>query len=468
MYVLGKTSGVVTKTTIPEGYVAAQQTTVTGWIPEHIHGLSNKFAFKLEGGQRVVRTMEACFPGTGVKEGESILAPFEERPAVLPTPDIGQVRRVPDVAGNVLKLKDCGDTVGVPCQVGAHDMPTLVGRYRILEDGTPALINIDDVHLIGKEIQIRSITKCRSPNPMNSCKVCSGNPLLVVHTMEACFQGTGVKEGESILAPFEERAAIIPTPDIEKVRRVVDEQKGCVGRRTQAEEDNPTIDSIINAARARVAAGAKNQPLENKMITPDYTNEDGKGWTFILDGDELYVSHGDDFNPSDTASCYMVQRLTSVHASPNYPGGNRCQLGRHTVFVSTEGTLRHIDAETGVVSTTLLPGICLEDLEQERIELQLSLPEGGTHLVPDVTDIVLGLIECGDTLGVICMNCIRFNEAVVSFSSIRQGSAVTYVETHPVDEQCENLGVTVTCTDGNHMTFMVGTHAHTLPLHDLS
>jgi len=74
-----------------------------------------------------------------------------------------------------IKLKDCGDTKGIRYQVGDYDIPTLEGRYRILEDGTHTRINIDDVHLIGKEIQVRSITTCRSPDPTHSCKVCMGD-----------------------------------------------------------------------------------------------------------------------------------------------------------------------------------------------------------------------------------------------------------------------------------------------------
>lgn len=84
-----------------------------------------------------------------------------------------------------LHHEDCGSgrylrwTVNPPIVRGERtlyegDLPHLVGKIYLDDDGMLKTIKASDKHLIGKKIQMRSVLYCQHPDPAGICRVCFG------------------------------------------------------------------------------------------------------------------------------------------------------------------------------------------------------------------------------------------------------------------------------------------------------
>lgn len=72
-----------------------------------------------------------------------------------------------------LHLTDCGTSDAIPMDVRASDLEAIQGKYYYTKEGLKR-ISIGDRHLIGTRINMRSVLKCRHPDPYGFCAVCFG------------------------------------------------------------------------------------------------------------------------------------------------------------------------------------------------------------------------------------------------------------------------------------------------------
>jgi hypothetical protein len=69
---------------------------------------------------------------------------------------------------------DCGSTETIPFRVRSTDLESLEGKFYYTETGDLVAVSEGDRHLIGKTINMRSVLKCKHPDPNGVCLVCMG------------------------------------------------------------------------------------------------------------------------------------------------------------------------------------------------------------------------------------------------------------------------------------------------------
>lgn len=69
---------------------------------------------------------------------------------------------------------DCGTTKTMTWLVGPEDLNFLSGKYMVAEDGL-RMITPDDNHLIGKDIELRTMFGCKNKDPSHVCSTCFGH-----------------------------------------------------------------------------------------------------------------------------------------------------------------------------------------------------------------------------------------------------------------------------------------------------
>lgn len=78
-----------------------------------------------------------------------------------------------------LHLGDCGSEVYLPWRVRSQDLRDLAGKYYRTDEGLKRF-STSDRHLIGEEIQMRSVLWCRHPDPQGVCSTCFGDLALSI------------------------------------------------------------------------------------------------------------------------------------------------------------------------------------------------------------------------------------------------------------------------------------------------
>lgn len=114
------------------------------------------------------------------------------------------------VVAGIRHKSDCGTRVGVPMKVLSGEMALmLMGKYRILEDGTTQLIDRRTIHEIrtGEIITVRSIAFCNSNDPSMPCGKCYGMmksaiPYNVIMERDA---NVGMYSGTTLCNPMGQR-----------------------------------------------------------------------------------------------------------------------------------------------------------------------------------------------------------------------------------------------------------------------
>ena len=81
------------------------------------------------------------------------------------------------IASNVVRLHvgDCGSKEYLPFKVHSSDLKKIAGKYYLAEDGTEKEVLVDDRHLVGKLIRVRSVLKCKHPDAYGVCQKCFGS-----------------------------------------------------------------------------------------------------------------------------------------------------------------------------------------------------------------------------------------------------------------------------------------------------
>ena len=127
-------------------------------------------------------------------------------------------RRLQLMTENVQHLHpgDCGSTeylihrVRPPINIKGEtkrpgDLKLLVGKYYLDEEtNTLKIIGIDDTHLIGKTLKIRSVNHCMCPDPIGICSVCFGQLSLSVtegsNIGQMCSTSLAQKSSQKVLS----------------------------------------------------------------------------------------------------------------------------------------------------------------------------------------------------------------------------------------------------------------------------
>lgn len=90
-------------------------------------------------------------------------------------------RRMQLLVGVISSIKgvDCGTTDTITCMIGENDLPAYGGKYHI-HNGQLMEVDINDKSIIGKMLNVRSITLCRNSDPTTICRTCFGNLYKVI------------------------------------------------------------------------------------------------------------------------------------------------------------------------------------------------------------------------------------------------------------------------------------------------
>lgn len=109
-----------------------------------------------------------------------------------------QVQLGAQVVQRLHKREDCGTPHHIEIPVMAEILPTLKGKYRVMEDGSLVMIRGNEKDWVGEKIAIRSVFGCIHPDPGGICGVCYGKLASSIPEHTNIGQVSAIEEGDAI------------------------------------------------------------------------------------------------------------------------------------------------------------------------------------------------------------------------------------------------------------------------------